>query len=61
MSKSVQFHELAVGSSFVYEGQNYTKIETIRLSCCSSVNAAKKDNPDDKRFIVPVAQVEVND
>lgn len=61
MSKVLQFHEIAIGSEFIYEGQSYIKIEPIRVSCCSSLNAAKKENPEDKRFIVPVSQVEVND
>jgi hypothetical protein len=61
MSKLVQFHELAVGTEFNYEGVRYKKIDTIKVSCCTAINAARVDNPESKKFIVPINQVEVDD
>ncbi len=61
MSKLVPFHELAVGSTFKFQGIDYTKIETIRVSCCTALNAAQVNHPEVKQFITPVQQVEVND
>lgn len=61
MSKTIAFHELEVGKTFKFEGLEYKKIDTIRVSCCTSLNAALVSNPESKRFIVPVTQVEVND
>jgi hypothetical protein len=39
MSNSVTFGSLAVNAPFIYNGVNYVKTETVRISCCKSVNA----------------------
>lgn len=39
MSNSVTFGSLAVNTNFVYNGADYIKTETVRVSCCKSVNA----------------------
>lgn len=38
-SNTVTFGSLAVNAPFIYNGVNYTKTETVRISCCKSVNA----------------------
>lgn len=57
----VQFHTLAVGTKFIFQGIEYIKIETERVSCCTSLNASVASNPESKKFIIPVSEVEVND
>lgn len=61
MSKMVQFHTLQVGAKFVHQGVEYIKIETERVSCCTALNAAVASNPQSKKFIVPVSEVQVDD
>lgn len=61
MGQKVQFHTLAVGTKFTHQGIQYIKTETERVSCCTSLNAVVADNPQSKKFIVPVTEVEVND
>lgn len=61
MSRKEQFHNLPVGTTFEQNGVQYTKIDTIRVSCCTSFNAHLANDPEAKKFIVPVSEVEVND
>jgi hypothetical protein len=56
-----QFKELDVDSSFNMNGIEYTKINAVKISCCKSINAQEKNNPNNKTFVQPLVEVEVND
>lgn len=55
-----QFQNLAVGEIFTYNNKNYTKINTVKISCCKSVNCHAVSNPKDRLFIQPTTNVEVS-
>lgn len=59
MSTSVTFGSLAVNSQCVYNGVVYTKTETVRVSCCKSVNAMNP-NTSERTYIPDDAQVQTN-
>jgi len=40
----VTFGSLAVGSTFTYQGQEYTKLTKVKISCCKFTNAELKSN-----------------
>lgn len=59
MSNTVTFGSLAVNSTFVYNGVSYTKTETVRVSCCKSVNAVNAETSN-RVYMSDDTQVEVN-
>jgi predicted CxxxxCH...CXXCH cytochrome family protein len=54
------FSELAVGDRFTSNGQEYIKIQDVRVSCCRSVNCHSVGNVNSKSFIHPSTMVTVN-
>ena len=55
-----QFQALAVGDNFIYNGKNYTKTNTVKISCCKSVNCHVVNNQKDRTFLQPTTNVEVS-
>jgi hypothetical protein len=58
MSNSVTFGSLAVNSIFTYNGVNHVKTETVRVSCCKTVNAVNNQNSE-RVYIPDDASVQV--
>lgn len=55
-----KFSELAVNDRFFVNGIEYVKTETVRISCCQSINAMVVDNASAKSFFAEDAVVQVN-
>lgn len=53
------FSELQNGQQFKYNNKNYVKIQTVKITCCKSVNSQAVDNPKDRLFLQPNTKVEV--
>lgn len=56
-----QFKDLVDDTVFKYNGLEYKKISTVKISCCRSINAEDTTNPKNRIFIQPQVEVEVND
>jgi hypothetical protein len=56
-----QFKELNDGEVFKFNGNEFKKIKLVMVSCCRSYNAESNANADQKIFVKPDEQVEVND
>lgn len=56
------FSELSVGQQFKAQGSDvvYKKIDTVKISCCKSINAEESNNPASKTFFAPGTVVVVN-
>ena len=54
-----RFVDISVGTKFVHDGQQYTKIADERINCCKVNNAVLVDNPAQKVMIVPANEVVV--
>ena len=54
-----RFVDIAVGTKFIHDGQEYTKIADERINCCRVNNAVLSSNPAHKVMIVPANEVEV--
>jgi hypothetical protein len=56
------FSELNVGQQFKAQGSDilYKKTDTIKISCCKSINAEEINNPASKTFFSPGTVVVVN-
>lgn len=57
----VQFKDVEVNKVFVFNEVSYMKIDTVKVSCCKSINAKRVDNENDRTFVAPMTEVEVND
>lgn len=55
-----KFSELKVGDKFVLNGIEYQKIDTVRISCCSAINAHATSNVNDRKLISDETVVVVN-
>lgn len=55
----VKFSDVANGTQFVANGIEYIKTETVKISCCRSINAHAVGNEANTTFITPNADVEV--
>ena len=58
-NKMPRFVDLAIGTKFTFEGNEYVKIKDERINCCNVNNAALTSDANQKRMIVPVTDVEV--
>ena len=58
--KTVPFSEVAVGAKFLYNNNEYVKINAVKISCCKSINAHAVSNPQSKIFVNPNSQVNIN-
>lgn len=56
-----QFKDLQDGEAFTLNGISYTKIPSVKVSCCRSINAAETANNNNQTFIQPLTEVSVND
>ena len=56
-----QFKELNEGDIFTHNNMQYKKIASVKVSCCRSINAEQVDNVNQRTFILPNTEVEVND
>jgi hypothetical protein len=56
-----QFKELNDGEVFKFNSNEFKKIKLVKVSCCRSYNAESSANADQKIFVKPDQQVEVND
>lgn len=56
-----QFKDLAVEEKFIHNDIEYIKINPIRVSCCKSLNAQQVADVNNKIFIQPLIEVNVND
>lgn len=54
------FAELSVGARFMVDNIEYIKIDTVRISCCQSINAQESNNPAARKFFQDDHQVTVN-
>lgn len=54
------FGELQVGSRFFVDNVEYVKIDTIRISCCQSINAQEANNAGARKFFTDESMVTVN-
>lgn len=54
------FAELSAGSRFFVDNVEYVKIDTVRISCCQSINAQEANNPSVRRFFADESVVTVN-
>lgn len=60
MSVTKQFKDIDVGSEFTLNGLRYIKIDTVKISCCRSINAKSLDNASIQTKIEPLTEVEVD-
>lgn len=54
------FAELSVGARFFVDNIEYVKIDTVRVSCCQSINAQEANNPAARKFFADESAVTVN-
>lgn len=57
----IDFKDLTDGGEFVYNDIRYKKIPTVRVSCCSSFNAAKVDDLNSKIMVRPLEKVKIDE
>lgn len=55
-----KFSELKIGDKFILNGTEYQKIDTVRISCCSSINCHATANPAERKMITDDTFVVVN-
>lgn len=58
MAEKTEFRNLPVNSIFLYQNETYKKVETVRISCCKSINAYKVSG-NSRVFVPENAQVEI--
>ena len=58
-TETKKFMEIAVGSRFVTEGQQYEKITDERISCCKVINAKLVADNNQKIQVLPLTEVQV--
>lgn len=56
-----QFKDVAENEVFKFNNLEYKKITAVKISCCRSINAEETANSNNKTFIQPLQEVEVND
>ena len=54
------FSEIPVGSKFYVDGIEYTKIDTVRISCCQSINAHATTDINNRKFFQDNIVVTIN-
>lgn len=57
----VRLADIAEGSLFTKDGVEFKKLPTVKISCCRSINAEQVANTNNRVFINPTDEVEVND
>lgn len=56
-----EFKDLNDNDIFISNGSEYKKIPLVRVSCCKSYNAELVVDSNQRIFIQPSTQVEIND
>ena len=56
-----QFKDILEGELFKHNTLEYKKIASVKVSCCRSINAEETTNTNNKIFIQPLIEVEIND
>jgi hypothetical protein len=56
-----QFKDILEGELFKHNNLEYKKIAAVKVSCCRSINAEETTNTNNKIFIQPLIEVEIND
>jgi hypothetical protein len=59
--KTVNFSAVKVNQTFSYNGKEYVKLETKKVSCCKFTNAHLVGDPNQKIGIKPTVIVEVSE
>jgi hypothetical protein len=54
-----QFKDLAIGEKFVVNGVEYIKTQTVKVSCCKSINSYESANASKKHNFDPNTMVTV--
>lgn len=55
----IEFKDVNVNQNFTYDNKNYVKVNTVKVSCCRSVNCHVVGNAKDRTFLQPNTKVEV--
>lgn len=55
-----QFNELPNGSRFILNGNEYVKIQEVKVSCCKTINAQLVADGNNKIYVQPATQVVIN-
>jgi len=61
MKKSVTFGSVTVGQTFEYNGEEYTKTDKAKVSCCKFINATSLNDPNKKLGVKDGEVVEVSE
>lgn len=56
-----QFKDISVDEKFKLNDVEYTKINTVKISCCKSINAQQVADANHKTFVQPLTEVDVDD
>lgn len=59
--KTVQFKDVAVGTKFTLNSIQYIKTDSVKVSCCRSINAHTSSDASQKTFVQPLTEVQVDD
>jgi hypothetical protein len=55
----MKFFEVAVGSKFKFNNQEYTKVNEVKLNCCKVKYNAELSGSGEKVTLKPLDEVEV--
>jgi hypothetical protein len=56
-----QFKDLSDGQVFTLNGLQFKKTAVVKISCCRSINAEESTNANNRIFVNPNQEVEVDD
>ena len=54
------FQDLNIGDRFLLNGQEFVKIEDVRVSCCRTINAKASNDNTNTTYVQPNTTVVVN-
>jgi hypothetical protein len=54
------FSEVSVGGRFTLNSLEFIKTETVRVSCCQSINAQAVNDPSNRIFVQDSTVVTIN-
>lgn len=56
-----QFKDIVVDEKFKIDNVEYVKINAVKISCCKSINAQQITDANNKTFVQPLTEVDVDD
>lgn len=56
-----QFKDILVDEKFKINDVEYVKINAVKISCCRSINAQQITDTNNKTFVQPLTEVDVDD